>query len=64
MAVEWRDRGLVLSVRPHGEGNALVTLLTEAHGRHAGLVRGGGSRRGRGASCKSLLRGRSAGAYT
>ncbi len=45
--MEWRDEGIVLSVRPHGETSAIVELLTRAHGRHAGLVRGGRSRRQR-----------------
>lgn len=45
--MEWRDEGLILSVRPHGETSAIVTLLTAEHGRHAGLVRGGQSRRRR-----------------
>jgi DNA repair protein RecO (recombination protein O) len=41
----WTDQGIVLSVRPHGEGGAVVALLTEHHGRHSGYVRGGlGSR--------------------
>jgi DNA repair protein RecO (recombination protein O) len=35
---------VVLDLRPHGEGGAVVTVLTEAHGRHAGLVKGGASR--------------------
>ncbi|MCH6576694.1 MAG: DNA repair protein RecO [Proteobacteria bacterium] len=39
--MEWRDEAIVLSARPHGETSAVVTLLTEEHGRHAGLVRGG-----------------------
>jgi len=38
--MEWSDRGIVLSARPHGESSAVVTALTESHGRHAGLVRG------------------------
>ena len=42
------DQGLVLSVRRHGETSAVATLLTAHHGRHAGLVRGGQSRRLRG----------------
>lgn len=46
--MEWADRGFVLSARRHGESAAIVHLLTEAHGRHAGLVRGGGGRRARG----------------
>ena len=43
--MEWRDCGIVLSVRPHGESSALLELLTREHGRHMGLVRGGRSRR-------------------
>ena len=39
--MEWYDEAIVLSARPHGESSAVVTLLTEGHGRHAGLVRGG-----------------------
>lgn len=39
----WTDQGIVLSTRPHGEGGAVVALLTEAHGRHAGFVHGGQS---------------------
>jgi DNA repair protein RecO (recombination protein O) len=46
--MEWSDEGIVLSVRGHGEAAAIVSLLTLAHGRHAGLVRGGASRRMRG----------------
>jgi len=42
------DQGLVLSVRRHGESSVVATLLTAGHGRHAGLVRGGQSRRLRG----------------
>lgn len=37
---QWQDQGIVLSARPHGEGGAVVSLLTEGHGRHAGYVRG------------------------
>jgi len=43
--VEWRDQGIVLSVRPHGETSAILEVLTAEHGRHMGLVRGGASRR-------------------
>ena len=46
--MEWSDEGLVLAVRRHGESSAIISLLTAAHGRHAGLVRGGASRRMRG----------------
>ncbi len=44
----WQDQGIVLSVRPHGENGAVVSLLTEEHGRHAGYVRGAHSTKGRG----------------
>lgn len=46
--MEWQDEGYVLAVRPHGESAAIVSLLTAEHGRHAGLVRGGQSRRHQG----------------
>jgi DNA repair protein RecO (recombination protein O) len=45
--MEWRDEGLVIGVRQLGEANAVVELLTQAHGRHLGLVRGGRSSRQR-----------------
>ena len=45
--MEWTDQGIVLSARLHGEGGMVVALLTHAHGRHAGFVPGGGSRRAR-----------------
>lgn len=44
MSVEWAAPAVVLSARPYGEGGVIATVLTEAQGRHAGLVRGGGSR--------------------
>jgi DNA repair protein RecO (recombination protein O) len=43
--MEWNDEGIVLGVRRHGEANAIVELLTRGHGRHLGLVRGGGGSR-------------------
>ncbi len=46
--MEWRDDGIVLAVRRHGESSVIVSLLTRGHGRHAGLVRGGSSKRLRG----------------
>ena len=42
--MEWQAPAVVLDARPLGEGGAVVSLLTEAHGRHAGLARGGASR--------------------
>ena len=43
--MEWSDEGFVLSARRHGESDIILSLLTRDHGRHAGLVKGGGSRR-------------------
>lgn len=43
--VEWNDEGLVLAARPHGETASVVSILTRRHGRHAGLVLGGQSRK-------------------
>ena len=42
--MEWRDEGVILAVRRHGETSAIAEILTAAHGRHMGLVRGGRSR--------------------
>jgi DNA repair protein RecO (recombination protein O) len=43
--MEWRDQGAVLSVRKLGETSVIVEVFTEEHGRHAGVVRGGISRK-------------------
>lgn len=43
--MEWREEGFLLSVRRHGESAAIVEVFTAGHGRHAGIVRGGASRR-------------------
>ena len=43
--MDWNDQGIVLASRPHGETGLVVNLLTHAHGRHAGFVPGGISRR-------------------
>lgn len=45
--MQWSDAGVVLAARRHGENSAIVHVLTESHGRHAGLVRGGAGRRAR-----------------
>jgi DNA repair protein RecO (recombination protein O) len=46
--MEWRDTGIVLRTRRHGERALLLHVLTREHGRHAGLVRNGQSRKLRG----------------
>ena len=43
--MEWTDDGIVLGTRRHGEANAIVEVMTRDHGRHLGLVRGGGGTR-------------------
>lgn len=43
--MDWRDTGSLLSVRRHGETSAIIEVFTARHGRHAGVVRGGTSRR-------------------
>jgi len=43
--MEWRDEGIILGTRQHGETSAILEVMTRAHGRHMGLVRGGRSRR-------------------
>lgn len=43
--MQWTDEGIVLGVKRHGEGNAILELMTREHGRHLGLVRGGSGSR-------------------
>ncbi len=45
--MDWTDEGIVLAARRHGESSLVLSMLTRGHGRHAGLVRGGGGRRAR-----------------
>ena len=43
--MQWTDEGIVLGSKRHGEANAILELMTRAHGRHLGLVRGGAGSR-------------------
>ena len=43
--MEWRDQGVLIASRLHGETSAIIQVFTAAHGRHAGVVRGGASRK-------------------
>lgn len=43
--MEWRDQGALIASRKHGETSAIVEVFTPGHGRHAGVVRGGVSRK-------------------
>ncbi|MFK7901242.1 MAG: DNA repair protein RecO, partial [Nitratireductor sp.] len=39
--MEWKDTGLILGVKRHGETSVILEVMTKAHGRYMGLVRGG-----------------------
>lgn len=43
--MQFSDDAILLSSHRHGETAAVAVLLTRDHGRHSGLVRGGGGRR-------------------
>ena len=43
--MQWRDEGMIIGTRRHGETSLIVELMTRGHGRHMGLVRGGRSRK-------------------
>jgi DNA repair protein RecO (recombination protein O) len=45
LSMEWRDEGIILGTRKHGETSAIIEVMTRVHGRHLGLVRGGRSRK-------------------
>jgi DNA repair protein RecO (recombination protein O) len=42
--MEWRDDGLVIGLKRHGEASVILELMTAAHGRYRGLVRNGHSK--------------------
>jgi DNA repair protein RecO (recombination protein O) len=46
--MQWTDEGIVLGVKRHGETSVILELMTQGHGRHLGLVRGGAGKRMRG----------------
>ncbi|MDP4594549.1 MAG: recombination protein O N-terminal domain-containing protein, partial [Beijerinckiaceae bacterium] len=43
--MEWRDEGLIIGLRKHGETSLIAEVMTRDHGRHLGIVKGGRSRR-------------------
>lgn len=43
--MDWRGAAILLSVRRHGETSAIIDVFSEERGRHAGVVRGGTSRK-------------------
>lgn len=42
--MDWDAPAIILATRPFGEGDAIATVMTEEHGLHRGLARGGASR--------------------
>lgn len=42
--MQWSDQAIILGVRRLGETSVVAEVMTHAHGRHLGLVRGGRSR--------------------
>lgn len=43
--MEWRDQGILLNLRRHGETSAIIEVFTPERGRHSGIVRGATSRK-------------------
>lgn len=43
--MDWRDTGILLSTRKHGETALILDVFTPGHGRQTGLLRGGASRK-------------------
>ncbi len=43
--IDWRDQGILLSARRFGESSVIADIFTTEHGRCAGVVRGGASRK-------------------
>jgi len=43
--MEWQDEALITGLKKHGESSVILEVMTLAHGRHLGLVKGGRSKR-------------------
>ena len=43
--IEWRDQGILLATRKHGETSVICEIFTSVRGRHVGVVRGGVGRK-------------------
>lgn len=43
--MEWRDEAVALGLSRHGEGHAVLDVLTATHGRRRGYLHGGASRK-------------------
>lgn len=42
--INWRDTGLIIDFRRHGETSAIIEIFSKEHGKYSGMVRGGASR--------------------
>jgi DNA repair protein RecO (recombination protein O) len=47
--MEWREPGVILGARRHGESSLIISILTRTRGRNKGLARGAARAGGRGA---------------
>ena len=54
--MDWDAPAIVLDARPFGEGDAIATVMTEEHGLHRGLARGGARARRRGCGSRATWR--------
>ena len=43
--IDWTDDAALLATRPFGETSVIIEVFSAQHGRHAGVVRGGTSRK-------------------
>lgn len=43
--MDWRDQGILLGLRRHGENSAILDVFTRERGRHLGVMRGATSRK-------------------
>jgi DNA repair protein RecO (recombination protein O) len=43
--MEWRDEGLIIGLKKYGETSVILETMTQGHGRHMGLVKGGRAKR-------------------
>ena len=48
MSEKWEDIGIVIGTRKYADHDLIVTILTQDHGRHLGLIKGGRGRKMRG----------------
>lgn len=42
--MQWRDEGIIVNIRQHGENHAIVELFTHRYGRWPGMLHGAASR--------------------